>query len=1570
MAVPSSQRQKRYLNDLRKRLPTFPCTLAECGLQYSEFLKFDKRAVELQISDTVGGERQKWIRVTLEELEKWAAIAIKANEDKDIRAVRDIIAAGEDIFSKSFLRTVPLYKLITRTNRKRLRLLEEYESRVDSWIPLSVSITPIAQLEGILEFKDTERLNELYVKWGDLVSSGYFDLQMTLELLHGLHDEDLTENPSYPLLQKALKLLAVDLSKIDSNPLLVRVRQSVVSKLIAVVALSPVFGKNSDIPPTYAREVTRAIERANDSQFRKLCDQRLNMLLIRTFPQRVSELIGNFNKPYGSGSLARHRKSIRGKSLSSIVTSSQGMKTRSTRSDQPKHVRLTRVPIAALSKTLKEGERLLKLSKNDKDVGAAVDSLRDLLEECNEKQTLIDAAIEAGDISGWLTIDPTNSEVLWIYKLELEYVIGKILKALSGVRPGLYVKSIDLAKHILYRLRLEHTLSLKLLHKNTLAYQHVEEILASVPVEEAKYGLVKHLGEIHTGIRNKLRLRLAGMTVADLRSWLDSVTELQSGLFSLSTDACDQVVAARTLVSNVDNLFAHTASLLLSLNLTGVMEGRFGSLANAETLISKETSLRSSLSDILSKINDVKDVVKLCPQRAGTKDPVTWVEWLFALDWLVSARASLGSTLDVNSLISLHKRAEAIHLKQVSVLLREESVLDILEDISSKVQTITDLISEVESGDFTKLSKLDEYGLVTPEIERVKMDIQDYHARLDWTTSIAHQDSLVPMGRLVSNLAEIDEFNQRYNKTSPDALTELRSLVEVNSSLIELREREQVEQALEKLSRFTSEEIDRARKHLERTKELESEIDHLAKKSDSVNTSWNKLVELAETKYGLLKKAGKLKIMLSSRGTRRLVLSAFGTLSNLVQQWASSSGHTSRRPKWTYLFILRSVGGFVQSETGNGIPSLPWLTRQLDACNEIIKEAKKSLSDFAKARFMVPLFHFALFEPLEKIRLNLETKLGLTVALNYASTERRLESVSSHDNHGKVRERIFPRVGGPNKAALVEPADSNVISDLFEKRKAPESMQQAIEQLLILTKSMVADCKDSSANGQLGKQKSASSSEGGMSFTKFLSSSFSNLDISVAPRHEVDRMDELLQDQSGKSFLERYYELMSSSKRPSPPSTPSSSLPASGAATPLEKRKPIAPVSVGLPPGFAAPPKAVAPPTQAGVPEVSRKDQLILWQGDLVGHKHAFRLNVGLVPLFKSPSSQVLNHALTSHSNWQYEGSLGLPKFVEHYAKLMHPAHRAKREPFNLAIASEQSDRFMECLPANTATAFAIIVAPYKIKLWTVTADGTVPFHPLPLVPRIASAFIEMPLPLVQNGGPLENIFDPIELGNKIRGIGSELRDLGLWPIVECPEPVIVHKPAVEERMVEEPVPESQDPLLSRVYQAISARSELVPPAIPREVKRTRTEEPPPLPSQPAWQREPQPQPTWQREPPQQPPSWQAPPPLPQNVWNPMSAYYSRSVPVGGPMGPPPTMPSMVIGAPSSGPNIDHLPNPKKGACRFFNTVQGCQSGSRCKYIHSCSVCGSEEHPAMFHDVGQDRQGMYGQMGHERNYRY
>ena len=315
---------------------------------------------------------------------------------------------------------------------------------------------------------------------------------------------------------------------------------------------------------------------------------------------------------------------------------------------------------------------------------------------------------------------------------------------------------------------------------------------------------------------------------------------------------------------------------------------------------------------------------------------------------------------------------------------------------------------------------------------------------------------------------------------------------------------------------------------------------------------------------------------------------------------------------------------------------------------------------------------------------------------------------------------------------------------------------------------------------------------------------------------------------------------------------------------------------------------------------------------------------------------------------------MSIGKFAEHYAKLMNPVHRRKREPYTFLLSGDSDEgRFFDHLSVNTAQAFAIIVAPYKIKLWIATADGTAPFHPLPIVPRTTFAFLEMPVAIFQSTRPVENIFSEIE--NYVDRLVMSVNDPGVLQIkfAVLEAPAMAEPPISVGMAVPMGVPQGgkkEDERLNRVFEMINSR-----PSPEQEVKKQRIT---PSPEE-VYEVRPQ-RPTW--EPPvysvPQPP----PPPPIDNRWShppqpdTRSNYNYSGRPTHGsiyerPTAPPSSaMSHMVIGAPSTGPNMDQLPAPKRGACRFFNSMQGCTSGSRCKFAHSCAVCGSEQHPAMHHE--------------------
>jgi hypothetical protein len=590
--------------------------------------------------------------------------------------------------------------------------------------------------------------------------------------------------------------------------------------------------------------------------------------------------------------------------------------------------------------------------------------------------------------------------------------------------------------------------------------------------------------------------------------------------------------------------------------------------------------------------------------------------------------------------------------------------------------------------------------------------------------------------------------------------------------------------------------------------------------------------------------------------------------------------------RWVHLYILRAVGGFLKS--GN-----EWLSKQLDLSNEIIKSCKKSVSEFAAARFLIPLFHIALYEPFEKVRLNLEEKHGVQIKLVFSENPpNKLDNIAIL-KEGKLVDRMFPKPNAATSQLVIEPPHEEFgLSEEFKRRKIPETLSECVSQMLLTTRGLLKDCHSRQPSTVTSLEKSSSASQKStQSFTKFLSSSFSSLHFGGGPSSSewIDKIDQLLVTPSPASnntnILSRYVDLISA---------PPVALSPGGTVGKVDEKSQskIAPVSLPCPPGFQAPPSAPVQPQQSArplptdEPAISSRENesIIAWRGEIIGPKHFYRINISLIPTFRSPADYLqMKKVLSDHAAWTFEGSLSVAKFADHFNKLMHPTHRAKREPYGFLACSpsDKQEAFLEHIGVNTAHAFAIIVAPYKVKLWILNVDASAPFHPLPLTEGLVFAFMEMPFAVFQPPEPLENIFTLEEILETVQEI--KLNPSLVDPLVERRKPVVATIP--------------------EIYHA----------PVPPEVKRPRIEVPP------------------------------SPPP-PSSM---PSAFFSRplvktSAPMPG---------GFVIGAPSTGPALDQLPNVQKGLCRFFNTVQGCQSASRCRYVHKCSLCGNDAHSAVFHEA-------------------
>jgi hypothetical protein len=635
-------------------------------------------------------------------------------------------------------------------------------------------------------------------------------------------------------------------------------------------------------------------------------------------------------------------------------------------------------------------------------------------------------------------------------------------------------------------------------------------------------------------------------------------------------------------------------------------------------------------------------------------------------------------------------------------------------------------------------------------------------------------------------------------------------------------------------------------------------------------------------------------------------------------------------PPWLALYEVRGIG----SSLSVSEEVLSWLTKQLSACSEIIKESRRSVADFAKNRFMIPRFHLNLYEPMETVRVNMDRKLGesKSIKLYFKDTSgstRQLESICVINTEtGNVLTREFPRITPvPN-----EPHDSHILSDRFKKRRVPKSPAQATSDLISFLRyfrTLLKNHRKTQKN--LSPSNPSKSASGPMSFTKFLSSSFGSLEFGQEEDIDASVVDSPIEMKPGDSFFDIY---LSKTQRLVEPAVPPITRRAS---PPLEILAPVAKPAPVAPPPVARPPAPVRPSSPSG-PQVG------LWSGclegpTLKGGAKEYKLDIALFPFFRfprtgTPEYDTLVQVLRPVVAFQFEGAIGGAKFADHYGKLMAPAVRKRREPFSFLVGrrsleSTESEQVFAKIPPNTATAFTAFIPPYKLKLWLVRVDDET--ISLPVVPGFIFGFMEIP-PNVFVPTTLVNIFGLSEIHTAAMRIKNEHPNLVLGGEngvidLDTDKNVPTVLPTSIPVSTAVPPPPNNNEALARVFEMMNQTSTQHPLAPKRD----------------AWSGDPYTQHGESRvpvrsepDPPRNMPSYPFAPP----------SYQSRSSHNF------PTT-NFVFGAPSSGPTVDQLPNPKKGACKFFNLPVGCQSGSSCKYGHMCSVCGAEDHPGYTHDCEQ-----------------
>ncbi len=669
-------------------------------------------------------------------------------------------------------------------------------------------------------------------------------------------------------------------------------------------------------------------------------------------------------------------------------------------------------------------------------------------------------------------------------------------------------------------------------------------------------------------------------------------------------------------------------------------------------------------------------------------------------------------------------------------------------------------------------------------------------------------------------------------------------------------------------------------------------------------------------------------------------------LCQIVRLWTShrrTLGHVLR-PPWVVLYELRALGSVLCAN--QPVEGLDWVTKQLGLCNELIKESKKSFADYAKNRFMIPQFHLSMYEPMEVVRSSMEQKLGKKIKLFFAPHHsRHLESIGTvNPSTDHILAREFPK-----SQPLAEPPDSEHLSEQFKKRRTPKDLPQAVGDLQNFLKYFRKLLKQAKARHGLGSGGAKHGPTGPMSSTKFLSSNFGTLNIAEDEDKTLsgDAVDQGIDFRPGDSFFDKYFY-----RPPVEPQTPSPIpiLP----IPPKPNTMPYVPPPMPILPGIAPPSSVIKPPS----PPTSARNQIGIWGGMLEGPPvkgggKEFRLDIALIPFFRSPRAgtsefESLEQILRTIPCFQYEGSLGAVKFAEHYGKLMAPAHRKRREPFSFIVArkgGEEETPFLDKIAPNSATAFAAFLPPYKLKLWIVRVEDDYASAQLPIVPGFVFGFMEIP-PNVFAPNLLTNILIPPDIAN----VASKLKQ---------EQPSIIGTGAIPIRTMEAlPTQQTTPPPMSAQQEALARVFELI---------NQTNKSPPPGTNKRSFEES------------SSPPIYDAKPletyipPQPAAASRPLSAFQETLQEIHAmPSAPPPrnhplasatpyqapqpsrwstnlSTQNIVIGAPSVGPSVDQMPNPKRGACKFFNLNVGCQSGPKCRFAHFCSVCGAEDHPAYMH---------------------
>jgi len=1577
---------------MRKRIPEFPTDIQSCSLSYQDLLKIQKRAESIGITSSEGGERYVWILKILNHLEKWASHVIPVNQSNEIRNTLEYLHAAEKQFGTKFMMTVPLFKAIRGSNRKLFRMIEIYDNQEDTeWIDESVVSTSPLQLDKILTPQDLERVHAFHAKINHLISLNYFnDLDFTVSFLNSLHPDDVQGHQAFGLLQQGLTLSGRPPYS-PETPCHCRVKPAFVSMLIAIIALTPFMTPSSSasITPSYLKQVRKCIEKTNDSNFKKISDFFLTNLSIVLFPKTVEQFLSLWINQYGHMRRLRRQSSFEEMTHHGIQTRQKSAMKSETRSHG------LFLSSRKISKFLSQSARLI--SQNEAALSEHIEKVELLRNNLLEEEIEMNELLVRLDLTKWIfPWSETRPSTVYfpIIRSSLSSGVNELIEKISNFK---FNRNI-----IFYRNFLGSAIDMIGVYRGLIDLLDAAISRSPVSVDHLK-SITERCANVNFPLLTAAQKTVDQINAAMLRlGKAKSVGELESTMETLNT----------IIRSEQDWIIV---------DLSGNEKFDFSS-----QIVSEMHALRADVLDYtkgvpIDSIRVRPDLVdrisRLMSHGYDATDPLEWHKIPLLIDWYSRAKFAIQSN-DINRLVGIHDEYMRAGFGSIAVTLGgSENFNATVAHVESRVSRIESLIADLtKNHNMNALVQLDTEGVVFYEIEKIRMLQSDYEASLGrlrrWADDDVIFDKKISIGSIRRSLECIGEFHRR--EEGETLVTEFSEIVSKNDQLIESRDRVQVESILKQFrNRYVSIEISIATESLEKTLTLESEIASILKKSDGIkavgketpNQALNRLLDLANTKYEILKKSKKLKFLIIPEIRQKLLISFFNTLAGIVQVWATHrrtiTGGSGLAPRWLLLFSLRAIGGCLLTTSSS---SMQWISNQLNACNEILKESKKSFSDFSRNRFLIPQFHFALYEPMEKIRQNFESKMvPVVIKYAYKDTSRIVDYICTFNTETKkVVERMFPKPGSPG---VVEPENSEKITEEFNSREIPKTVEEAQGKIVELWRLIRSDLKSAKtaapAVGTAGMSSATQSSESkstpqgsNMSFTKFLSSSFSNLDIPSAESVEsrsnsntdelsdmwINNVDQLVSG-VGESFFSKYFDLIEKSKQAREVKD-DVGFPVAPPVTIPNLPRPISGPPPSRPPGFSAPPQG-SPKSSGGTttPQIGLTDEpLVMWSGTICGGaKQEYEFQLNLIPFFQTPvrgSPDYLNlkRVLSDHNSMTLEGSLSISKFNDYYAKLMAPVNRRKREPFNfiIPIPGARMGEFFSLLPMNTANAFAIQIPPYKIKLWILSVDGTMEYKPLPVLPGVVFGFLEVPPNVFSlSNGVLNNLFNPIEMSQLASAIGMEIERIGKSDeigsvFIQAPSLVL---PVIEQLPVQVPpvastpashylIPPSQptalavpkptpDDSLSRVFEIINRAPhrntdnqlneeadrimENLASSIPAQPPHVRaTYRPSAPPSAPSYLTASRP-----AQPPMGPPGW--PSSLP--IGSSSAGWSSSSV--------PPT--KFVIGAPSTGPSIDQLPAPRKGICRFFNSAQGCQQGRNCKFSHNCSVCGSESHSGPEH---------------------